>query len=240
MATVIGAPGQQVMGNVGGDIFGGASEILIKQEWAAIELCDIEAKQRYRVSVPSGPNKEEGVPFLYITEESGCLERVCCSVNRSLTLRVHNGPNKEAPIIQRMHKPFSCQGCCFMRPAFRVTGAGGEGDFIGEIEDPCRCCTMDQQVFGPSKNLMFTTAGSVLQCGMCCPLCAEVRFDVTKNGSQVAYISKLPLTCAEACVKTNRFLVAFDKIEDPNEKRMMLSSAMLLDLEYFETNKNNS
>lgn len=238
-ANVIGAvaPGQVVMGSAS-DPFKGASEVIVKQEWAAIEFCSLEAKQRYRISQPVGPEKAEGEPFLYITEESGCLERICCSTNRSLTLKLHDGPTKEAPVIQRMHKPFSLQGCCFCRPSFTVTGAGGEGDLVGTVEDPCRCCTMDQQVYGKDKNLLFTTAGSICQFGMCCPCCAPIHFDVKQGGSDVASIEKMTLSCAEMCTKTNRFLVNFDKITDPEAKRMLLASAMLLDLGYFEQNKN--
>merc|ERR1719491_2317627 len=111
MAQTIGAPQQAMMGNPG-DIFNGASKLYIKQEMAAIELCGIEAKQRYRISQATPENKEGNV-FLFITEESQCLERICCSTNRSLKLLVHQGSTKDGPVVQIMEKPFSLQGCCF-------------------------------------------------------------------------------------------------------------------------------
>merc|ERR1711862_316883 len=105
------APEQQSMDMApGSDIFGGAKSLFIKQEMAAVELCGIEAKQRYRISVPE--NGKEGRVFLYITEKSECGERICCGPNRALTLQVHQGPDKDGPVIQTMHKPFACVGCC--------------------------------------------------------------------------------------------------------------------------------
>jgi len=234
MAT-IGAPGQQTMGLGVGDIFKNSPKVLIKQEMALVEMCSCEAKQRYRISAP-GPENTEGPVFLYISEESQCLERICCGPNRSLTLKVHEGSSKDGPVVQTMHKDFSCQGCCCLRPSFRVFGQGGTNT-IGSIEDPCRCCVMDQQIFNKDRNLLFTTYGSICQPGLCCPCCCDVGFDVNKNGQKVASISKMALSCTEMFVKTNRFLINFEKINDPVEKRMLLSSAMLLDLEYFEQQK---
>lgn len=236
-ATVIGAP-QQMSMNPGSDIFNNATRVMVKQEWAAIELCGIEAKNRYRISVPT-PDNQEGPAFLYITEESQCFERVCCGPNRSLTLKVHMGASKEGPVVQHMHKPLSCQGCCFLRPSFSVTGASA-AEPLGNIDDPCRCCLMDQQVFNASQQPVFTTQGSICQGGIFCPLCFDVDFSVKKGDAQVAKISKMALSCEEACVKTNRFMVEFGQITDAQEKKLLLASAMLLDLEYFEQQKNNN
>jgi len=236
---VVGAPQQQIMnqlGEVNNDIFQNQPSILVQQEWAALECCDCEAKNRYRVSIPQN-ERYEGQPFLYVDEESACCERLCCSTNRSLELRVHSGTTKDDPIVQRMKKPFHCQGCCFCRPKFEVFGSAHQP--LGHVEDPCMCCVMDQQVYDANDQLLFTTSGSICQCGMCCPMCADVEFGILKNGQPAGKITKMALTCSEVCLKTNRFKVDFDKLQSPLEKRMAFASAMLLDLEYFETNKNN-
>merc|ERR1711862_757300 len=102
------------------DLFQGAKHLLVKQEFAAVELCSFEAKNRYRVSVPHGDGRQEGSIFLYITEESLCVERICCSVNRRLALKLHQGASKQGPIVLQMEKPFHLQGCCFCRPRFDV------------------------------------------------------------------------------------------------------------------------
>mmetsp|Transcript_75790 Transcript_75790/g.222238 ORF Transcript_75790/g.222238 Transcript_75790/m.222238 type:complete len:240 (+) Transcript_75790:67-786(+) len=237
MAAVTNAPVQVVM--PGNDLFNELPKILIKQEFAAMEMCGCEARNRYRISQPINDDQEGPNIFLYIDEDSACLERICCSVNRSLTLNVHHGATKDGPVVQAMHKPFHCQGCCFMRPRFEVFKGARGSEMIGRVEDPCRCCEMDQQVFDKEDKLLFTTQGGVCQAGMCCPCCFSVDFDIKKDGVKAATISKRPMTCCEMCQRTNRFLVDFDQITDPNEKRMVLAAAMLIDLEYFEQNKNN-
>lgn len=217
------APTQQ---NMGGEIFSGTNEVLIKQEFKAIEVLGFEAKNHYSVS--AGQNS------LYITEKSDDCERCFCGPNRSLTLMLHGGDKKDDPVIMSMHKPFTCFGCCIMRPSFEVYGPGGKTDLIGRIEDPCRCCVMDQQVMSATGDLLFTTNGSMLQLGICCVCCGDVRFDVEKQGQAVAEIRKPALTGGEVMGKTNRFSLHFDQITDPTERKLMFASAMLLDLTYFE------
>lgn len=242
-AQVLGAPQQMSMGMGGqawqADIFQNQPKILIRQEFALIEMCGIEAKNRYRISVPQPDGRSEGQVFLYISETSDCFERICCSVNRSLTLNVHAGPGKDFPIIQQMEKPFHLQGCICCRPTFNVTGASKEEKF-GRIEDPWRCCVMDQQIFDVAGALKFVTSGSLFQCGLCCPLCADIDFTVSKQGKPVGHIKKLRIDPCECVKETNRFLIDFQGLTDPTERRLALASAMLLDLQYFEQNKNNN
>merc|ERR1712039_1021041 len=149
----------------------------------------------------------------------------------------------EAPVVMQMKKPFHVQGCiCCCRPSFELfDGAGGEEkDKFGRIEDPCKCCVMDQKIFNRTGQQVFTTSGSICQFGMCCPCCAGVSFDVMKDGTRVAGIEKMALSCGELCLKTNRFKIDFGQLEDAEEKKLVLGSAMLLDLQYFEKNKNKN
>jgi len=233
-------PGQVTMGSYG-DLFKGSSKVLIKQEWAAIEACSFEAKNRYRISIPQGGN-EEGDVFLHMNEASNCLERMCCSANRALTLKVHNGKTKNDPVVMQFSKPFHCQGCCFMRPHFDVFAGESinEGSKIGSIDDPYKCCLMDQQILDKGGKVLASTKGSVCQIGMCCPLCFDVSFDILKNDTKVGEIKKPALNLTEGCCGTNRFLVDFQSITDQTERNMIFAAAMLLDLEYFEQNKNNN
>ena len=71
--------------------------LIIRQEWAAMELCGCEAKNRYRVhksAADKSARSASGENSMYINEESACLERICCGPNRSLTLVVHQGGDK--------------------------------------------------------------------------------------------------------------------------------------------------
>mmetsp|Transcript_29887 Transcript_29887/g.79541 ORF Transcript_29887/g.79541 Transcript_29887/m.79541 type:complete len:245 (-) Transcript_29887:195-929(-) len=233
-AAKITAPIQHMMHDRPEDIFQGADQVMVKQEWAASELVTgCEARNRYRISKPV--NGQEGQAFLYMAEESECSERRCCGRNRSLTMKVYQGPSKEGAPVQSMKKPFHCQGCCFCRPSLDVLGAGDTPTLVlGKVTDPCRCCLADQQVYDDSGALMFTPKGSLCQLGFCCALCYPVKFDIEKQGSVVATVVKPPLSCGEYCTRTNRFLINFNDIKDPTERKMLLASTMLLDLEYFE------
>lgn len=234
----MGAPVQASMAS-GEDIFGGAKSVLVKQEFAAVELCGIEAKNRYRVSVPTGDGRQEGAAFLYLNEESQCLERICCNLSRSLKMMVHQGGSKDGDVLMTMHKNFSCPGPCpCLRPRFDVF-EGTTQNKIGSIEDPCRCCTIDQQVFNGSGKLMYTTSGSGCQGGMFCPMCCDVNVAILKEGKKVGNVSKLALSCGEACAKTNRFCLDMEQLPDPEERKMALAAAMLLDLQYFEQQQKN-
>lgn len=231
------APGQQVM--EGEDIFRQQAKIMVKQEFAAIECCGCEAKNRYRVSVPNGESEGPEV-FLYVDEDSECCERICCSVNRSLTLNVHQGNTKDGKTVLSMRKPFHCQGCCCLRPKFDVMDGPSGAASIGTIEDPCRCCLMDQQVLDESGKLVYSTYGSICQLGICCPCCASVDFDIKKGEANVGKISKRPMTCGECLKKTNRFTIDFPGDAGAKEKKLIFAAAMLADLEYFEQNKNDN
>jgi len=98
---------------------------------------------------------------------------------------------------------------------------------------------MDQQIYDNNDTLLFTTYGSICQCGLCCPMCCDVEFDILRNDNSYGKITKMALTCSEVCTKTNRFKIDFDRTMTATEKRLAFASAMLLDLEYFETSKNN-
>jgi len=231
------APAQMSMGD---DIFQNHPSIMIKQEFAMLEMCSIEAKNRYRVSVPSGDDEGPNI-FLYVDEDSACCERICCSVNRSLTLNVHQGSTKDGPVMMSMYKPLHCQGCCIFRPEFQVyDGPASSNKMIGKIEDPCRCCAMDQQIKDASGALVYTTYGSICQLGLCCACCASVDFQIKKDGNDVGLISKRPMTCGECIKKTNRFKVDFPKDANATHKKLVFAAAMLADLEYFEQNKNDN
>lgn len=164
------------------------------------------------------------------------MERLCCGPNRSLTLKVHQGNYKSGEPLMTMEKPFSLQQCCFLRPNFTVKDGGGNE--LGKIEDPCRFCLMDQQVKDGSGNTLFTTKGTLFQCGICCPLCFDVNFEAEKENQWKASIRKLRPNCEEICLKTNRFIIDWEKVTDTKERKLLLASAMLLDLEYFEEHKN--
>ncbi len=228
---VVAAPQQQKM-----DRFGEA--LLIRQEWSALELCGgCEAPNRYRVykaskDARSTDNLEN---TMYINEESDCCERICCGVNRSLTLVVRQGTKKDGPELLRLKKPFHLQGCCCCRPEMDITDSAGNQ--VGHIDDPCACCVMNQTVKDHTGEVKYKVEGTLCQCGLCVP-CIDIKFDVKDvKGGPPGEIRKIFDGCSEICLKTNKFKITFPENATEPDKSLLLGATMLLDLEYFEVQK---
>ena len=60
----------------------------------------------------------------------------------------------------------------------------GLGNFVGKVDDPFHCCTMDQTITDGEGTQIYGAAGSVCQPGMCCPCCGSVDFDITDASGQ--------------------------------------------------------
>eukprot|EP01065_Artemidia_motanka_P016807 TRINITY_DN2040_c0_g1_i1.p1 TRINITY_DN2040_c0_g1~~TRINITY_DN2040_c0_g1_i1.p1 ORF type:complete len:323 (+),score=87.58 TRINITY_DN2040_c0_g1_i1:78-971(+) len=231
-----------------GDVFGDRPQVLIQQTFEPLELCGCEVRNKYRVGIP-GPDDRivPGSEFMFMQEESECCERICCSVNRELTLNLRQGPlpsglqlQRQQPLVMAMHKPFHCQGCCCLRPTFdSITDAFGQP--VGTVEDPCICCKIDQKLFAAGSTTPTLNAGPVTCCqlGLCCPCCDPVDFPISKQGAHVATVTRPQMDCCECAGMFNRLKVDFGTVADPKERMLIFASAMLLDLEYFEQNKNN-
>jgi len=206
------------------DLFG--RSITLKQLWKPKELCcNYEAKNRYLA--------EDGT--LYIHEISDGLQRCCCAVNRELTFFAHAGPDKQAPTVMRMYKPFHLAGCCFCRPEMDIDLPNSQR--LGHIDDPFKCCIMDQYVYDAYGNLRFEVTGSSCQAGTVCPRCADVYFDVLdESGCQVGQITKPRENFGERWTGTNRFTVDFPRQCSMKDKSLLVASSMLLDIQYFENN----
>jgi len=229
-------PQQQMMQ---GDGFG--SQVTIKQivnEAEAFELlCACEVQNKYSMRSNVGGD-------FYISETSGCLERICCGPNRSLTFNVHKGPTEHFPIAYRLHKSMHLQGCCFCRPQMTVhsddgisLGAGNQR-FLGSISDPCRLCTIDNEISGPSSSMKYVLTGTCLSVGVCCP-CGDAEFDIlnTETRQKVGMMQKKANGAEEFCFQANKFVLDFPTDSTPDDKALLIGATMLVDIEYFERRK---
>jgi len=210
---------------------------MITQEMIAKELCGWEAKQKYSLTL-SNPNATQvnGPQTMYIHEQSACCQRQCLGPCRQLELIVSQ-QHRNGPELYRMQKPQHCQGCCCdaFRPHLYISQ---QGQPIGEIFDPFHCCTMDSLVMDAQKNVKYHVMGPVCQCGMCCPCCGNVSFEIRDaNGGPSGEVTKIFNGCSELCLGVNRFKVIYPPHAPEADKPLLLGAAMLLDLEYFERKK---
>mmetsp|Transcript_27328 Transcript_27328/g.42706 ORF Transcript_27328/g.42706 Transcript_27328/m.42706 type:complete len:181 (-) Transcript_27328:1043-1585(-) len=142
------------------DIFNNLPILMVKQEIALIEACGIEAKNRYRVAPGASPQQT----FIYAQEQSECMERICCSPCRALTMNLHWGQDNKGPIVLSMNKKSHCPMvpwpvllhvpawpifCTWIACAFASQppelNISRNGQFIGKIVDPpypLFCCTV--------------------------------------------------------------------------------------------------
>ena len=162
-----------------------------------------------------------------------------------MKLYVHDGPTYESPQVLEFDKPFHCQSfpCnLFMRPTLTIKDMNGAK--IGRVHDPfvcgnAICCVLDQHIYDDQDRMKYMVKGTTCQLGMCCPLCFDFNFQIHDHhagstGAVNGYVKKNKLDFSECCLKTNRFTVGFPPNAGPVEKALLLGSAFLLDIEYFE------
>lgn len=256
MAKDLGMPFAQGMGSepvqaglLEEDMFGGRATILVDQKFEALEvLCGCEVKNKYKVGVPDERNKlSAGSDFLFMHEESDCCERICCSVNRELSLFLRQGSlpsgevaQRQQPLLMKMHKPFHLQFCCCMRPSMDVTDANGTA--LGRVEDPFICCAIHQNVYRAGEKQPAFELGPKGCCNlaMCCPCCDDLVIPVFQQGKEVAQVTHVKMDCCECLGMTNRMKIDFGSVQDPKDRAMLFASMMLVELEYFEQQKNQN
>uniref|UniRef100_A0A7S4SH34 Phospholipid scramblase n=1 Tax=Alexandrium monilatum TaxID=311494 RepID=A0A7S4SH34_9DINO len=253
MAQIIGTPHQQDMGGL--DMFESVERLFVKQEFAAMELCGIEAKNRYRICTDK-PENEGGTQTMYVGESGEACERICCSACRSYTLTLYKGRDTSGTPALTFEKTFHCPMmpwpillypgtwpfvcpimCCAMaKPPEMAVREGST--LLGTIMDPpgpLFCCKMDSIIMNASGNqILHVGPKSMCSCGMCCPCCGEEKVPVTRDGTEVATITRTALSCEEVCGKMNRFEIDFRGLRDLTEKKLIIAAAFLLDTQYWD------
>ena len=134
----------------------------------------------------------------------------------------------------QVHKSFGTTSLCCWRPGVQIFT--GDGEKIGHVEDPWRCCLMDQRIYDAAGLQIYGAAGSICQPAVFCPCLGNVEFEVTGPGGEPtsAHISKLFGGCAEVMAKVNKFRVVFPAGATPTQKMVLLGTTLLIDFEYFE------
>ena len=167
-----------------------------------------EAKNRYTCHEWSPGQGNVGRQVFFIREESDGCERVCCKQQRHLSLYIHDGHDKTGNVIMQVHKSFGlAAGLCCCRPEVMIFD--GNGEKVGNVENPWKCCTMDQRIFGPDGQRIYGAAGTVCQQGIFCPCLGSVEFALTDAHGQPndGSIQKVFNGCAEVMAKANSFRV---------------------------------
>mmetsp|Transcript_16928 Transcript_16928/g.41967 ORF Transcript_16928/g.41967 Transcript_16928/m.41967 type:complete len:268 (-) Transcript_16928:458-1261(-) len=249
---VAGPPAQKGMPN---DPFGDqfrVEQLMMKRD--CIEFFfGVEMGNRYAVKPL---NKE--MTQMYITETSTCFCKVCCGASRAAAFDVfyggdYDGRNgRKDPKILQLEKPwvcpccdFCCIGCtAFQRPKMTVKwtdDAFGGSRSAGHVQDHCQCCGFREELHTAKGEHAYTVRGSCWQAGMCCP-CYDATLDVVDRKGEgervVGNVTKRAGDCGQAAKEAFLDLQNFDvkAPEDatPDEKALLVATALMLDLQYFE------
>lgn len=95
-----------------------------------------ESEQVYKIT--STENKSKVIMFAH--EDSSCCCRMFCGTSRPFDLFVHNGPDKTAPVILKMHRNWACApGSCCCQQKMTVEDAV-EKRYVGLSRIPWFCC----------------------------------------------------------------------------------------------------
>ena len=238
MQPLLNPMGSMPMIGGGGNILDMCPGIMIKQVVNVVELltgCEMRNKYTGHIWDPNNPTAE-GQQILYFEEqEGGGCQRICCKQNRDLQLNMYEGHNSSGNVLMQFYKSFGFAELCCYRPEVLIFD--GAGTKIGHIDDPFKCCVMDQRVYDPNGTQIYGVAGSVCQIGICCPCMGDVHFDITDAGGQPvqgAKISKVFAGCAELMAKVNNFTITFPAGATTSQKLALIGTTMLIDFEYFE------
>lgn len=199
------------------------------------------SNNRYEVYYP-GSN----VKIFEIKEKSLCIERVCCYTCHEFTLYINNiiGKYNNIKISLEGDKKFKCGtffrcwGCG--KPKIEVNVKSPNNFFLGKITMNWKCCcfplcTSSIDILDNLGNVVYVLKGN--QC--CCPVgfncarlvkCCDIPFTIYKEKKKVGIIKKLSCdSCRICCTKADKYDIKFPPTATPEEKMLLIISALLID-----------
>lgn len=193
-----------------------------------------------------------GQDVFFVKEDSSCLERHCGTYNcKSWRMDVALlGPqgmhSLSATPFLHLERPCTFTCCCLNRPKVFVTESNG-GQAIGTLEDPCVCCrvaTTINEVGNPSPTL--SADASQCQFGWFCRCpgqAIEVPVKDIASSHHVAKITKI-WTLGDVCPICDRnwstLDVQFGKQHSSNIKLLLMSTAIFLQMLFFDPRNENN
>jgi len=209
----------------------GLDLIVVRQHIEVFEMMTgIETPNQYSVF------DRQGREILFCRERSNFCDRLCCGANRAMEVEIIQRPQniKVASFV----RPFVCTCYCCGRPvgnAYIYDFNGQNERLVGTTYNPYSCCELENQIFGPNQNLLFTANAN------CCQF-RNVGFPVLRpNGSSQGLITKVFSGIQEFFTDADNFTCQFPIDSSPEEKFLLLCLTLMIDLVYFEDNgKNNN
>lgn len=119
---------------------------------------------------------------------------------------------------------------------------------IGKVTRPFSCCNPYYEVYDEKDNLNYYISAKCCQCGFICP-CNEVNFLIFSgdnsgdfsDSNAIGRIKKLNAGCVqEMFTKADNFEIEFPENANPEQKLLLISTALLIDYTHFEKQDSKS
>lgn len=199
---------------------------VLKSKKEYFEFAGFEMKNNYVVTDDKGKN------IYAISEDSECLQRFCCHNHRALSFNLHE-TDLTGPIIAKYKKELHCAGlsCCW-RPKMDVFDGNNK---LGHIYDQFAWCNLTQNVYDKNNELLYKSDGNCCQLGLhCFPCLNTVEIPIFQKEKQVSVINKDANGIQECMLQHNQFSIKFPPGATLEQKKLLIGSAMLFDMVYFE------
>jgi len=243
-----------------------AQKLVIKQQVSLLEMagdtasgmipcaeCCLERPNEYDVF-----DAYTGAHVLKANEESEFCMRCCCNPNHELKLTLRNPQTQQ--VVATVDRPFKCAGMCpvicgfCQQEASLYAGAdvGNSASLIGKTQQPLcgGCCTPTVKVAlgnnEPSENAFATVEGPCCFFGGLTEMCCDQEFAVSSNGDKTADIGKIvkekpegmQQMATEIMSDADLFTLTFNNPAlGPDQRLTMISSLLLMDYMFFESNQ---
>lgn len=209
-----------------------ANKLYIKQRIRACEILSLltgcEVEKKFNI------HGAEGEVLYAAKEASHCCCRFLCGNVRALEINVADQTGKN---VIRMSRPINCTGlCCGACYPYctQSLNVAINGESVGTIRERATWCYPVYHVFDSVGSALLKIRGPLCHFGCCAE---DVPFTVTStdNGEHVATVTKKwGGFCREAVLDADNFVIDFLRNMSVDEKALILASAFLIDLMYFE------
>jgi len=191
----------------------------------------------------------QGQPVFFVQENSTCIERNCCSGECKawrLDVALLGPQGVDGPMTPFAHleRPFTCTICCLNRPQVEVTEVPS-GKPIGTLTDPWACCALNTTVDLPGTGPILKANAGICQPGMFCP-CPGFTIDfpvmdylTLQNVANITKVWTMGDICPLCSKEWSTLDVSFGAAQDPNSKMLLMSTALFLQLAWFDKRNQN-
>lgn len=254
---------QDVMAQVPQQMFT-SPKLVIKQhvsvlEGAAGTFCSSCACCCEQPNVYDIFDSQSGVKVLTATEESDFCCRVCCQPNHKLQMHLRTPETQQ--VVATVDRPFKLGGmcpawcgCCQAEASLyagtQVATDETPGVLIGRTQQPVCGGFFTPTVHAavgdadPADNFFAKVEGPTCIFGGLTELCCDQEFTVSSKGDKEADIGKivkekpqdLKAGIAELTTDADLFTMSFTQQMTPEQRMTMLSSLLLMDYMFFESN----